>query len=73
MLALDLLIPCLHQGVFAYNMVHRKVQYMSCYCIATFRNTANTMFARRVVATRCQAKVIRKAIGILETGNVADP
>ena len=57
----------------SHNMVHRKVQHMPCYCIAAFRNTADTMLARCVMAARCQAKVIRKAIGILETLDVANP
>ena len=54
-------------------MAYRKVQHMPCDCIAALRNTAYMMFARCIMAARCQAKVIRKAIGILETGNVANP
>ena len=41
--------------------------------IAAFRNTADMMLAARVVAARCQNKIIRKAVRILETSNIANP
>ena len=46
-------------------MVHSKVQNLPRHRIATFRYATDTMFACRVMATRCQAEVIRKAIAIV--------
>ena len=46
---------------------------MSCNRITTFRNAADTMLASRIMAARCQAKVIRKAVRILEAFDVTDP
>ena len=68
----DFLVPRLHRRVFAHSVDHRKVQNISCYHIAAFCNAANTMLTCRVMTTRCQAKVIRKAVGILKTMNIAN-
>lgn len=54
-------------------MNDREIQNLSRNGTSSLRNTADTMFACRIVTARCQAKIVRKTAGSLETLNVADP
>ena len=54
-------------------MVDRKVQNISCHRIAALRDGFALMFVACIVTARRDTKVIRKAVGILETLDIADP